>query len=90
MFAKRLLAVVVPALLATPAAHAGVSLIGIGQLAGSDLSGLSGTLENGAPANTLGGLGSAIAWAGGASDPVFLTGPATTVFEGQIELPDLL
>ena len=31
-----------------------------------------------------------IAWAGGASDPVFLTGPATTVFEGQIELPDLL
>ena len=31
-----------------------------------------------------------IAWAGGASDPVFLTGPATTVFEGPIELPDLL
>ena len=67
MFAKRLLAVVVPALLATPAAHAGVSLIGIGQLAGSDLSGLSGTLENGAAANILGGMGSAIAWAGGAT-----------------------
>ncbi|WP_153160088.1 esterase-like activity of phytase family protein [Zoogloea sp. 1C4] len=65
LFAKRLLAVVVPALLATPAAHAGVSLIGIGQLAGSDLSGLSGTLENGAAANILGGMGSAIAWAGG-------------------------
>lgn len=66
MFAKRLLAVVVPALLATaPAAHAGVSLIGIGTLSGTDLSGLTGTLENGVSANLLGGLGSAIAWAGG-------------------------
>jgi diaminopimelate epimerase len=27
-----------------------------------------------------------IEWAGGASDSVFLTGPATTVFEGEIEL----
>jgi diaminopimelate epimerase len=27
-----------------------------------------------------------IRWAGGAHDPVFLTGPATTVFEGDIEL----
>jgi diaminopimelate epimerase len=27
-----------------------------------------------------------IEWAGGAGDSVFLTGPATTVFEGEIEL----
>ncbi|WP_374261994.1 esterase-like activity of phytase family protein [Zoogloea sp.] len=67
MFAKRLLAVVVPALLASaPTAHAGVSLIGIGQLAGTDLSGLvQDKLENGVAQNIVGGLGSAIAWAGG-------------------------
>ncbi len=29
-----------------------------------------------------------IAWAGGEGDAVFMTGPATTVFEGQIEIPD--
>jgi len=29
-----------------------------------------------------------IEWAGGARDPVFMTGPAVTVFEGSIELPD--
>jgi diaminopimelate epimerase len=29
-----------------------------------------------------------IAWAGGPADPVFMTGPATTVFEGQIDIPD--
>ena len=29
-----------------------------------------------------------IAWAGGEADAVFMTGPATTVFEGQIEIPD--
>ena len=28
-----------------------------------------------------------IAWSGAPTDPVFMTGPATTVFEGQIELP---
>jgi diaminopimelate epimerase len=27
-----------------------------------------------------------VEWAGGADDSVFLTGPATTVFEGEIEL----
>jgi hypothetical protein len=27
---------------------------------------------------------------GGAQDHVFMTGPATTVFEGQIEIPDAL
>ena len=27
-----------------------------------------------------------VEWAGGAQDSVFLTGPATTVFEGEIDL----
>jgi hypothetical protein len=46
-------------------------LIAVGDLTGSeagsftDLSGLTNTLENGDPANILGGLGSGIAWAGG-------------------------
>lgn len=31
-----------------------------------------------------------IAWAGGAQDPVVMTGPATTVFEGRIDIPDNL
>ena len=31
-----------------------------------------------------------IAWAGGDTDPVFLTGPATFVFEGQIDISDAL
>ena len=29
-----------------------------------------------------------IAWAGGDADSVFMTGPATTVFEGQIDIPE--
>jgi len=53
------------------AADASVQLIAIGSLTGSsagsyaDLSGLTGTLENGAPANLLGGIGSGLAYAGG-------------------------
>ena len=31
-----------------------------------------------------------IAWSGDEADSVFMTGPATTVFEGQIDLPDTL
>lgn len=47
-------------------AHAAFELIGIGSLGGSsDLSGLTGTLENGSAANILGGMGSGLAWAGG-------------------------
>jgi len=48
-------------------AHASVDLIAIGQLPASatDLSGQSQTLENGVPANRLGGVGSGLAWAGG-------------------------
>jgi len=63
------------ALLATavvaPPASATIRLIANGTLTGSavgpnaDLSGLTGTLENGLPANLLGGLGSGIAYAGG-------------------------
>jgi hypothetical protein len=47
-------------------AHA-VDLIAIGQLpaTASDLSGQTGTLENGVAANLLGGMGSGLAWAGG-------------------------
>jgi hypothetical protein len=43
-------------------ARADVSLLAIGTLNGtSDLSGLTGNLENGVPANIVGGLGSGIA-----------------------------
>ena len=51
--------------LASPA-HAAFDLIAIGSLGGaSDLSGLTGTLESGASASVLGGMGSGLAWAGG-------------------------
>ena len=41
-------------------------LVGVAQVAGnaSDLSGIEGNLEDGTPANQLGGFGSAIAWSG--------------------------
>jgi len=51
--------------------NAQIKLLAISSLTGSaagpnaDLSGLSNTLENGAPANLLGGFGSGIAWASG-------------------------
>ena len=59
------------ATLAAPPASATITLIADGTLTDSaaghlaDLSGLTGALENGAPANLLGGLGSGIAYAGG-------------------------
>jgi len=46
-----------------------------------------GLLDARVDVHTRGGL-LTIAWAGGADDAVFMTGPATTVFEGQIEIPD--
>ncbi|MDD5198495.1 MAG: esterase-like activity of phytase family protein [Terrimicrobiaceae bacterium] len=54
-------------LLAAFPLHAAPTLIGIGSIgSATDLSGLSGTLENGVdPANVLGGIGSGLAWAGG-------------------------
>ncbi|MBS0348382.1 MAG: esterase-like activity of phytase family protein [Proteobacteria bacterium] len=85
MFAPRLLALLIPALIAT-SAHAGVALIGKGSLSGADLSGLTGTLENGAAANILGGLGSAVAWAGG--DSFLLTpdrGPNATTWNPAVD-----
>ena len=47
-------------------AHAAITFLGVGSLpaTGSDLSGLSGTLENTVPQNLLGGIGSAIAYTG--------------------------
>ena len=50
-----------------PVANAAVTLVARTTLDpnGSDLSGLGYTLENGVPANLLGGLGSGLAWAGG-------------------------
>ena len=50
-------------------ANAQVNLLAVGALTDSraghytDLSGLTNTLENGVPANLLGGLGSGFAWA---------------------------
>jgi hypothetical protein len=54
-----------------PAPAQAVQLLATGTLSGSaaganvDLSGLTGTLENGLPSNILGGLGSGLTWAGG-------------------------
>lgn len=67
------------AFIAAPlSAEATPVLLAIGSLSGSsagpnaDRSGLIGTLENGLPANVLGGMGSALAWAGGST---FLAAP---------------
>src|SRR5215813_2634948 len=58
-------------ILAAVSADAQIQLLAIGSLTSSsagpnaDLSGLANILENGAPANLLGGFGSGITWAGG-------------------------
>ncbi len=58
-------------LVSTPCIYAQVNLIAVGSLTNSragsfaDLSGLHNTLENGAPASLLGGLGSGLAYASG-------------------------
>jgi hypothetical protein len=68
---KAAASLVLAATLAAAPASATITLIADGTLTDSiaghlaDLSGLIGTLENGAPANLLGGLGSGIAYAGG-------------------------
>jgi len=65
------LVVLVLGLVATSQANAQVKLLAVGSLTSSsagsfaDLSGLHETLENGAPANLLGGLGSGLAYASG-------------------------
>ena len=48
---------------------------------------LLGKLEHRVDVHTRGGR-LTIEWSGGAQDAVMMTGPATTVFEGQIEIPD--
>nr|MBP8184194.1 diaminopimelate epimerase [Rhodoferax sp.] len=47
-----------------------------------------GLLDGSVAVQTRGGT-LTIAWAGEA-EPVLMTGPATTVFQGEIELPDML
>jgi hypothetical protein len=68
MHVFRLSAIALASACAFTAAHA-VDLIAIGQMSptASDLSGLSAPLENGTPANQLGGVGSGLAWAGGST-----------------------
>jgi len=64
---QKLLTLALAAALATPSAYAAVDLIAIGTLSGntSDLSTQTAApLENGAPGNLLGGIGSGIAYAG--------------------------
>jgi hypothetical protein len=64
-----LLAALVAGTLAAPAAMASIDLIATGSLTqATDLSGLTGLLENGVdPGNVLGGIGSGLAWAGGST-----------------------
>ncbi len=49
----------------------------------------SGVLDHRVDVHTRGGL-LTIEWTGGAQDAVMMTGPATTVFEGQIHIPEEL
>jgi hypothetical protein len=63
---RRLITSLLLATVAAAPATASVALIAKGSLAGtSDKSGLTGTLENGLPANILGGIGSGLTYAGG-------------------------
>src|SRR5262249_14312095 len=65
---SRLLGVVLASALAVPVAHATGDLIAIGSLSpASDLSGLTGTMENGLSADVFGGIGSGLCWAGGST-----------------------
>ena len=80
------LALALGAICSFPAAA--IDLIAIGQLpgTGSDYSGLSGTLENGARGDLFGGVGSGLAWAGGST---FLAlpdrGPNAVAWEASID-----
>ena len=87
--------VFVLALFAAPGSQAQTSLLAVGTLdqsragAWADVSGLTYTLENGVPANSLGGFGSAIAYAGGNT---FLAlpdrGPNAVEFDDNIDSTD--
>lgn len=63
----RLIASAFTAAVLSSSLHAAIDLVATASLsgAGSDLSGLTGTLENGVSASLLGGMGSGLAWAGG-------------------------
>jgi hypothetical protein len=79
------ISIVVFALLqaAAAAAHADIDLIARQSVPGalSDLSGLTGALENGVPGNILGGYGSSIAYTGVGS--IFIMVPVTTIFSSS-------
>ena len=76
----------VTAVIASPSGAA-VQLIAKGSLtATTDLSGLSGTLENGLPANVLGGIGSGLAYAGGTTFvAVPDRGPNATAYNSAVD-----
>jgi hypothetical protein len=84
MILKRPTRILSALILAAGAAQAAPVLIATGSLnQTTDLSGLTTTLESGAAANTLGGIGSGLAWAGGNT---FLSvpdrGPNATPYAG--------
>ncbi len=65
-FRRFILTVALTSLCLSSAVRATPELIAIGSFnLTADLSGLTGTLENGVAANTLGGIGSGLIWAGG-------------------------
>ncbi|MFI3187456.1 MAG: esterase-like activity of phytase family protein [Methylococcaceae bacterium] len=89
MIEKKLLCCLIPALLVSGSAYAGVDLIAIGEVNGSyeDLANKTASkLENGVPGNRLGGMGSGLAYAGGTT---FLAlpdrGPNATVYNPQLD-----
>lgn len=88
MNSRRILVLTTVLALHSAAAHAAISLIATGSLSGntSDLSGLSGNLENGASASLFGGIGSGLTWAGGNT---FLAlpdrGPNAVAWNSQID-----
>src|SRR4249919_660824 len=68
MTRSKVLPLAIALLIAVPTAHASVDLIAIDGLSGdvSDRASITaGLLENGAPGNLLGGLGSGLTYAGG-------------------------
>ncbi|WP_262966463.1 esterase-like activity of phytase family protein [Methylobacter psychrophilus] len=95
MHKKLLLSAIIASLCAATSAHAAITsgqLIAIGSLSGSsaglntDLSGLTGLLENGVAGNFLGGIGSGLAYAGGNT---FIAtpdrGPNATAYNSQVD-----
>lgn len=77
----------VASMVAASSADAAITLIAKATLGGaSDLSGLSGSLENGMAKNTLGGIGSGLAYAGGST---FLAvpdrGPNATAYNPGVD-----